>query len=128
MTNIIALADDINADAQTLPTSVTDVLQEVDDFIQLFLDTVERIVDPDRLATQVTEFIEDVIDRLTFLVENNMGPCALLVGAYDSVVQASCDDAQDSLDAYWFAIAWVSFMAIVLIILSIKASDAGRSA
>lgn len=123
LTTLKGIADDVQANALGVPSTISTVIQDINDFIDLFADTVARVVNPARLETVVNQFIQDMIDRLSDLVRNNIGPCGLLVASYDEMLAATCDDGQDSLDAYWFAMALVSFLAIILIILSIKVGE-----
>lgn len=132
-TSLDTVAGDIsNAQdrAQALVASDTRVTADIlnakegiSSFTVFFQETAADLIDVSAIDTEINQLIDSFVERVSDIVRNQVGPCSLLAAAYSDTTASVCDDGQDSVDAYWFAIAIMSFAALILIPLTFKASD-----
>lgn len=113
--NTVASSDDIVAEIAAVKTGLSD-------FETFFQETAEDLIDVQAIANEVTALIDRFVDLISTTLRTDVGPCSLLSSAYDEIAASACEDGQESLDAYWFAIAMMTFAGFILIIATFKVS------
>lgn len=124
-----AVAQDTIGSNDAIVAEIEDVKTGITAFQAFFQETAEDLIDIEAIANEVTELIDRFVDLVSDTLRTEVGPCRLLSAAYDDLTSSACEDGQESLDAYWFAIAIMTLAGFVLIIASFKVSElvgAGR--
>jgi len=117
-----AVAQDTIGSNDAIVAEIEDVKTGITAFQAFFQETAEDLIDIEAIANEVTELIDRFVDLVSDTLRTEVGPCRLLSAAYDDLTSSACEDGQESLDAYWFAIAIMTLAGFVLIIASFKLS------
>ncbi|EGD77987.1 hypothetical protein PTSG_09622 [Salpingoeca rosetta] len=116
----ISLLSVVVVSAQNLTTRVQDFARDVAAFEDFFREVAEQAFDVDSIANDVLALAERFATIASNIIRDDIAPCGLMTTTYDDMMSASCDETQKGLDAWWFSMALVSFMSLLLTITGIK--------
>jgi len=118
----VEIADNTVNSNDEIVAGIAAVKTGLSDFETFFQETAEDLIDVQAIANEVTALIDRFVDLISATLRTEVGPCSLLSSAYDEIAASACEDGQESIDAYWFAIAIMTFAGFVLIIVTFKVS------
>eukprot|EP00050_Salpingoeca_kvevrii_P008800 m.305189 g.305189 ORF g.305189 m.305189 type:complete len:1512 (-) comp17600_c0_seq1:212-4747(-) len=110
----------INASFSDMSDAVANVTTSLDSFVTLVANTAEGMLGVDHIRGLLIDEVEEFAAEVEDVIDNDLGKCKTLVGAYDNILDATCGEAQTGFDAWWMSIALLAFFNWPIMYLSLK--------
>eukprot|EP00056_Hartaetosiga_gracilis_P008845 m.127175 g.127175 ORF g.127175 m.127175 type:complete len:1338 (+) comp13001_c0_seq4:116-4129(+) len=121
-TQQLVTLDGLIAQVSNLTENVQSFARDIDAFQDFFVSIVSVAFDIDKTLDDVKDLANEFITIVTNLIDDDIAPCGLLSSAYDGVIDATCDEMQKGLDAWWFTMALATMATLCATITGIKLS------